>query len=128
MSGLVVDTSVWIDFFGGHDCPALEDALARAVVVLSPLVVAEIVSGTLRPRDRQAIEALIQELQLHPTPLRHWIHVGELRGSLKAKGLSVSTPDAHIAQCALDLGAPLLTRDHIFTRIAELTSLRLAQG
>ena len=127
MSGLVVDTSVWIDFFSGRDCPALEDALAQGAVVLPPLVVAEIVSGTQRPRDREAIKALAQDLALHPTPHEHWVRVGELRGLLRAKGVSVSTPDAHVAQCALDLDVPLLTRDRVFTRIAEHSRLKLAR-
>jgi len=38
----------------------------------------------------------------------------------------VSTPDAHVAQCALELDAPLLSRDRLFVKIAALTRLRLA--
>ena len=45
---------------------------------------------------------------------------------LRARGLHVSTPDAHIAQCAIELDAPLLSRDRIFSKIAAVTRLRLA--
>lgn len=125
MSGVVADTSVWIDFLAGRAVPLLEDALAQAAVVLPPIVVAELVSGARRASDRRAIEALVQELPVHDASLDHWIRVGELRRRARDRGLSVSTPDAHVAQCALDRDAVLLARDTIFTRLASLTSLRL---
>ncbi len=125
MSGVVADTSVWIDFFAGRPVPSLEDALAHGLVVLAPLAVAELIGGARRPRERAAIAELLQELPLHETPLAHWIAVGELRRGLKDKGVSASTPDAHVAQCALDRGALLLSRDAVFARIARVSSLRV---
>ena len=125
VSGVVADTSVWIDFLAGLSTPSLEDALSQGSIVLPPLVVAELVSGARQQREREAIEYFIEKLSLHETPLAHWIRVGELRRSLKGKGLSVSTPDAHVAQCALDRDAVLLSRDAVFARIARLTPLRL---
>ncbi|MBI4464553.1 MAG: PIN domain-containing protein [Acidobacteria bacterium] len=125
MSGVIVDTSVWIDFFAGRAVPSLEEALAHGLVVLSPLVVAELVSGARRRREQIAIAELLQELPLHQTPLAHWIRVGELRRGLRNKGISVSTPDAHVAQCALDRDAVLLSRDAVFANIARLSPLRV---
>lgn len=126
MSGAVADTSIWIDFLAGRPATALEEALAQGTVVLPPLVVAELISGAGKRADRLAIGELLQELAVHDTPLEHWIGVGDLRRTLKEKGLNVSTPDAHIAQCALDRDAVLLTRDAVFRRIARVTKLRVA--
>jgi predicted nucleic acid-binding protein len=39
--------------------------------------------------------------------------------------VTVSVPDAHVAQCALDRDALLLTRDAIFEAMARLIPLRL---
>ena len=125
MSGIVVDTSVWIDFFAGASIPALEEALAHGGVVLSPMVVAELISGARRARDRAAIADLTAQLTLHDTPLDHWVRVGELRRGLRTHGLTVSTPDAHVAQCALDRKAVLLSRDAIFPKIARHCGLRV---
>jgi predicted nucleic acid-binding protein len=125
VSGVVVDTSVWIDFFAGRPVPSLEDALAQGSVILSPLVVAELVSGARRSRDRDSITHLMRELPLHETPLDHWVRVGDLRRHLRGRGLAVSTPDAHVAQCALDRDALLLSRDAVFQRIAAIGKLRL---
>jgi predicted nucleic acid-binding protein len=103
----------------------LEEALASGIVVLPPLVVAELVSGAERPADREAIGDLLQDLPVHHTPLEHWIRVGDLRLLLRNKGVEISTPDAHVAQCALDLNALLLSRDKVFREVSRYTSLRL---
>jgi tRNA(fMet)-specific endonuclease VapC len=128
VSGLVADTSVWIDFFAGRPAPGLEEGLAQGAVTLPPVVVAELVSGARRPKQRAAIADLVRDLAVHATPVEHWIRVGELRRRLAEKGVAVSTPDAHVAQCALDRNAVLLARDDVFTRIAKETSLRVAPG
>ena len=123
--GLVVDTSVWIDFFAGRSVPLLEDALALGSVVLPPIVVAELVSGARRTADRKALVDLLDDLPIHETPRDHWVRVGELRRGLIEKGHPISTPDAHVAQCALDRDAPLLSADRAFAVIARHAALRL---
>ena len=128
MSGVVADTSVWIDFFAGRPAPTLEDALAHGLVVLPPLVVAELVGGARRKAERASIARLVEELPVHETPVDHWARVGELRRTLLDRGLSVSTPDAHIAQCALDRDALLLSRDAVFVRIGRSVDLKLGVG
>jgi len=128
VSGVVADTSVWIDFLAARDVPALDEALADGAVVLPPIVVAELISGARRARDRAAIGDLVAHLPVHDTPVAHWIRVGELRRRLLERGVAVSTPDAHVAQCALDRDAVLLARDAVFTRIAGASALRLRSG
>ena len=125
MSGVVVDTSVWIDFFAGSRAESLEEALAGGAAVMPPIVVAELVSGASTGAQRSAIGELLQDAPIHETPLDHWIRVGDLRAALARKGLAVSVPDAHVAQCALDRDAVLLTSDAIFAKIARHTALRL---
>jgi tRNA(fMet)-specific endonuclease VapC len=127
VSAVVVDTSVWIDFFGGRPTERLDEALRLGSVVLPPVVVAEILSGV-RSRDRAAMIAFLTDLELADTPLAHWVAVGELRSTLSRRGVAVSTPDAHIAQCALDRDALLFSHDAVFQRIADLAPLRLQRG
>lgn len=125
MSAVVADTSVWIDFFAGRAVPSLEDALAHGLVVLPPIVVAELVSGARTSRDRAALIDLVTTLPVHETPIEHWVRVGELRRRLRIRGIAVSTPDAHVAQCALDRETVLLSRDAVFARIAAVSPLRV---
>jgi tRNA(fMet)-specific endonuclease VapC len=128
VSDVVVDTSTWIEFLAGRPAPELEAALAAGAVVVPPIVVAELVSGARSARDRRAVIDLLSDLPSHETPFEHWLRVGELRRRLRDKGESISTPDAHVAQCALDREALLLSRDAVFERIARLEPLRVRAG
>ena len=83
-------------------------------------------SGKLSARDRKDLEDLLTDLPLAGTDRAHWFRVGRLRAALIARGLSVSTPDAHVAQCALDLSGALLTEDKVFDRLRTHVALELA--
>jgi predicted nucleic acid-binding protein len=124
---VIIDSSVLIDHLGGVPVAEFQAALSAAMIVLSPLVIAEMLSGNLTIQQRETLGELLQDYPLHETPLAHWIDVGSLRRLLRAHGINATIPDAHVAQCALDLDATLLTRDEIFTRIASHTPLRLGQ-
>jgi predicted nucleic acid-binding protein len=122
---VVVDSSVWVDFFSGRGVPVLEQALDRGAVLLSPVVLAELVSGARNARELRQLDDLLGDLPLHATPREHWWAVGRLRRFLAEKGVSISTPDAHVAQCALDVDVPLFSRDAVFGKVAAHTALRL---
>jgi predicted nucleic acid-binding protein len=126
VSALVIDTSAWISFFAGRGDDRIPEWLEEGRVHLPPVVAAELCSGKLGARQRTELEALLADLPLCGTGLDHWIGVGRLRADLRARGLSVSTPDAHIARCALDLEAELLTEDRIFRAAARHVPLKLA--
>lgn len=111
----------------GAQIAAVHRALSEATLVLSPLVIAEVLSGDLSTQQREMIGELLQDYVLHPTPLEHWINVGNLRRMLSFHGINATIPDAHVAQCAIDLDALLLTSDDVFLRVAAHTPLRLGQ-
>ncbi len=125
VSALVVDTSSWISYFAGRGESEIDEALVEARVYLPPLVAAELASGKMSAKQRESLEDLLADLPLASTDLMHWLRVGRLRAHLATKGVSVSTPDAHVAQCAIDLNAMLMTEDKIFAHIAKHEPLRL---
>jgi predicted nucleic acid-binding protein len=125
VSAIVVDTSIWVDFFRGTSMPALEAALRDGGVILAPLVAAELMSAPLSIKKRGALADFLRDLPLHSTPLSHWEAVGALRASLASKAVTVSTPDAHIAQCAIEARGRLWSRDTIFTHVRAHSKLRL---
>ena len=94
-------------------------------VFLPPLVAAELVSGGLTSRQRAELESFLLDLPLCVVDFEHWLRVGSLRAQLSSVGLSVSTPDAHIAQCTLDLQGDLLSEDGIFSKVAKKTALKV---
>jgi tRNA(fMet)-specific endonuclease VapC len=127
VSALVVDTSSWVTFLARREPAGVVDALREGRVYVTPVVAAELLSGRMAERARRELERAFAALPVCGTAPAHWFLVGELRSRLRARGLSVSTPDAHVAQCALDLGADLLTEDAIFAKIARHVPLRLVR-
>lgn len=63
MTGVLVDTSVWVDHFR-HGNPALVRLLAQDAVLVHPLVLGEIACGT--PPQRQQTLADLGRLQAAP--------------------------------------------------------------
>lgn len=125
VSALVVDTSSWVTYFAHRDPSVIDEALAEGRVYLSPVVAAELLSGKMTPLQRAHLESFLLALPLCTHGLDHWMRVGRLRAQLFLKGVSVSTPDAYVAQCALDVNADLLSEDHVFSAVAQKTALRL---
>ncbi|HEU4385802.1 MAG TPA: PIN domain-containing protein [Anaeromyxobacteraceae bacterium] len=126
MNALVIDTSSWISILAGGAPEAVQRALRAGRVVLPPVVAAELLSGKMPPRRRTELRQALRGLVPFPADLAHWFRVGDLRADLAARGVTVSVPDAHVAQCALDLDAQLMTEDRIFALVARHAPLRVA--
>lgn len=127
MSALVIDSSSWISYFAGRGSDLIDVALQEGRVYLPVVVAAELLSGRMTVRERTRLEELLNVLPLASADLSHWFRTGRLRAALRVKGLSVSTPDAHVAQAAIDLDADLLTEDRIFKHIAKQHPLKLVE-
>ena len=125
MSALVVDTSSWIAWLAGGGSSLVDEALAEGRLHLPVIVSAELLSGRLADAERAELQDMLSDLPAVGTDPAHWFRVGKLRAGLRAEGLSVSTPDAHVAQCAIDTGGVLLTEDRVFEKIAKVVPLRL---
>jgi len=126
VSALVVDTSSWIAWLAGGGSPLVDEALEEGRLHLPVIVAAELLSGRLDAMQRAELQDMLSDLPAVGADPEHWFRVGKLRAELRAKGLSVSTPDAHVAQCAIDTGGVLLTEDRVFEKIAKVVPLRVA--
>jgi predicted nucleic acid-binding protein len=127
VAALIVDTSSWIEWFEARGSDAIARALGEDRVVLAPVVAAELASGALTVAQRLRLAQFLRALPLCPTDFDHWVRVGVLRAALRSRGLSVTIPDAHVAQCALDLDCELLAKDHVFGLIAKHVRLRIIE-
>ena len=63
---------------------------------------------------------------MHDTSREHWQEVGVLRRVLAKKGVAISIPDAHVARCAVELKATLLSSDRVFAKVAKHCGVTLA--
>lgn len=125
---ILVDSSVWIDFFSSAPGRA-GDELRRMVqdaepFALTGVVVTEILQGLTR-NARQIEHYLSQWEMLEPRGFSTYREAAAIFRLGRAKGISLTTIDALIAAIALEHGASVFTFDKDFTRIARLTRLAL---
>ncbi len=128
---MIVDTSVWIDFFNGHPS-AQAQRLARAIedgesIALPGLVYTEILLGLKNDREAKRIALLLQAFDWVNEPTQaDYAAAAALYRQCRAKGLTIrSTIDCVIAQLCLRDGLPLLAKDRDFDRIAQIVALTL---
>ena len=127
MSELLVDSSVWIDFFRG--APNVVRRMDAAVdqdqgAVCGPIV-AEVLSGTRTRADFARVREAFEGLALLPEPIDAWPRVGEARFALARRGTQAALIDVLIALTAADTSHALLTRDADFRRIAAVIPIEL---
>ena len=128
MTGVIADTSEWIEFLAMRPAPVFQQCLESGSLVVTAVVVTELTSGARSREEQFVIEDLLAGVPMHECSFHHAARAGQLRRTLRSKGFNVSSLDAHIAQCALDRDAPLLSRDAIFWKIAAHTKLRIASA
>jgi predicted nucleic acid-binding protein len=125
---ILVDTSVWVDFFSPS--PSRAGAELRRMIAdaepfaLSGVIVSEILQGLRRDVD-QIERHLSQWDMLEPLGLPTYREAAAIFRIGRAKGFSLTTIDTLIAAIALDHRAVLFTVDQDFSRIARITRLQL---
>ena len=128
---LVVDSSVWIDFFNDADHPAcdmLNDLLDHGEVriVVPDLVLFEVLRGFRLESELRQARRLLESLSIEPTgdaelalaAVQHY-------RSLRAQGFTVrSAIDVLVASFCIERDYALLHRDRDFDAFEHLRGLR----
>lgn len=130
---IVVDTSVWIDFFNGRPTPeadALNELLGERPIIVGDLTMAEVLSGFRADSDLRKARSLLERCALRPM-------VGkavaiEAAGNcrlLRQRGITVrKTIDVLIGTfCILNRLSPLHA-DHDFDALEEHLGLMVYRG
>ena len=129
---VLVDTSVWVDFFNGHPSPQAE-TLARLIreeadLVSCGLIVSEVLQGLRQTKSLSTIESHFREMDwLTPKEPDTYIEAADLFRRLRARGFTIrSTIDCVIANLAAHHDALILSKDRDLTLIVEskLSALR----
>jgi predicted nucleic acid-binding protein len=125
---ILVDTSVWIDFF--RPTPGRAGFELRRMIdesepfALAGMVVAEILQGI--KRDLQSIERFLSQWQLlEPNGFPTYREAAAISRLAASQGISLKTVDTLIAAIAIENHATLFSMGKDFSRIARITSLRL---
>ncbi len=131
---ILVDTSVWIDFFNGLDsveAACLRDCIADAHPVTLPgLVLTEILQGLRSDADVERVAEALTAFEATPEmDSADYRQAAEIDRSCRRQGMTVrSTIDCLIAQLCLRHGYELLAKDRDFEAIARVFPLQRVGG
>ncbi|GAB4365193.1 MAG: PIN domain nuclease [Deltaproteobacteria bacterium] len=127
---LLVDTSVWIDFFAGRETvqtKVFKEAVdGEADVALTEMILAEVLQGV--PSDREFARLrrdLASFLLLRPGSEETYVHAAKLYRTGRKRGVTIrSLIDCLIAAIAMEHGAVILHRDRDYERISGYAPLK----
>lgn len=126
---IVVDTTVWADWFNGADSPAvdrLDHALGHQDAGLVPVILTEVLQGLRSDRDFERARLLLVQLPVLTLDIEGHAAAARLFRRLRGKGVTAwGAIDCIIAQTCIAAGVALLSVDQDFTAIARHTPLRL---
>jgi hypothetical protein len=129
---IVVDSSVLIAFFRGHQNPAVEQLTnleAEEIPFLLPGVCfQEVLQGARDEREWRLLEEYLgsQELLFSSNPARTYREAARIYYDCRRRGLTIrSSVDCFIAQLVLEVDGTLLHNDGDYQSIAEVRPLQL---
>jgi len=130
MDTILVDTSVWVNFFKDIDTDAnkfLTNNLTNIVIATCPTIVQEILQGVTSDADEQIVKLYFDNLtRLFEDPYLIAEEAAELYRKLRRKGITIRKPnDCLIAVYAIRNDIVLLNDDRDFQLIAENSLLKV---
>ncbi len=121
---VLVDTSVWIDYFKRKETSFLTTLLNEDLVCINQLILTELIP-VLRLRNHNEIIDGLFALSIVPLNI-NWTGLRLLQNQNYSNGINhVGIPDLMIAQQALDNSLQLWSLDKHYKLMAQVTALRL---
>ena len=126
---VLVDTSVWIDFFLSKPDPhvnTLENLiLNREDLCLCGIVLTEVLQGIREDSEFKRTRDLLTNLILLPMEYSIFLRSAEIYRTLRKKGITIKKPvDCMIAAVAIENDIPLLHNDKDFIPIEKHIGLK----
>ncbi|MES1156643.1 MAG: PIN domain-containing protein [Alphaproteobacteria bacterium] len=123
---IACDSSSLVAFLEGDasaDVQAIAAAARAGELVIPPPVLTEVLSN---PRTKANVSAAIASVPVLNIKPGFWRRAADARAKLFSKKLKARLADALIAQCCVDEGIALITRDRDFRHFATHCGLKLA--
>lgn len=126
---IVVDTSVWIDYFNDHntlEAQILDRALGEEAVAIGDLILVEILQGFRSDEDYKIAKKHLSTLQqFEMLGVNMAIKAADNYRKLRKKGFTIrKTADVIIATFCIENKLPLLFSDKDFIPFAQHLRLR----
>lgn len=130
---VLVDTTVWIDFFADRNEPQvamLQELIEKEEdLSLCGVILAEVLQGIRFDPDFTKTKAYLSDLIFLPMGQPTFLRAAEIYRSLRKKGITIRKPvDCMIASVAIEYDIHLLHNDRDFDPIAKHSKLRIYKG
>ncbi|MBE9537547.1 MAG: PIN domain nuclease [Proteobacteria bacterium] len=128
---ILVDTSIWIDFFNGNinlQTDSLDAALSEGIVAIGDLILLEVLQGFKTEKDFKRAKATLGTLEQYEMFNRQMaLKCADNYRVLRRKGITVrGTADVIIATFCIEHQLPLLFSDRDFLPFTEHLGLTSA--
>ena len=124
---LLVDTSVWIDFFRKKE-PAyscVSRLLDESSICCMGLILAELLQGAKSEKELEVLRDFLLVFNFLPDDMTLWLKAGELSYSLRRAGKTVGLSDCYISVSARANNVKILTFDRHFHLIDKKQLVKL---
>lgn len=117
--GVIVDTSVLIDFLKGEDrvFNAVTRLIEKKRIAITGVIITELLQGIKNPKEEQIIAELLTGIKIFEADTVLWIKTGKLSASLRRKGVNLPITDVVIAALAIEHNLSVFTLDKHFGQI-----------
>ncbi|HZY38015.1 MAG TPA: PIN domain-containing protein [Mucilaginibacter sp.] len=128
MDIVLVDTSVWINFFKAKDTASslfLKNNLANIVIATCPVIIQEVLQGVLSDKEYKIVESRLNSLKKFvDDPYLLALDAAKLYREVRKSGFTIRKPnDCLIASYAIKNRVKLLHDDKDFHYIANNSNL-----
>ena len=127
---IVVDTSIWIDFFRGKKSPLHKLIENEEDIALTEIIITEILQGIKNDKDYKKLKPFLLDFPiLRPKGLETYLNAAQIYRDCRKKGKTVrKTVDCIIAAICIENKQALLHNDSDFDQIASCTGLKSFRG
>ena len=126
---VLIDTTVWIDFFAESSLPhveVLENLISdREDICICGIILTEVLQGIRKNSEYKKTKELFGDLLFLPMHYSTFLRSADMYRSLRRKGITIRKPlDCMIASVAIENEIPLLHNDRDFNPIEKFFGLK----
>ena len=127
MAKILVDTSVWIEYFRKKDplYSTVDKLIDEDGIFCIGLVLAELIQGARTREEIKTLKDFTSVFTFIEESAKLWEKAGELSFELKKAGQPIGLADCYIAAAASKSGVAILTLDNHFSLIQKQVKITL---